>query len=190
MFGKLELADRPLSKFFPDHKSKLEQVYEKHMSQDEDTKKVNDQLRWDRMNSNAQPSADSKMNFIYNELVNVDGGSVSHPELKAELDYRMRTDKVFEEVFPEYVENVRKTEDAERLADKFLLPHFLECYKELKDGYLAACHTPEASGEAKPFIDEYGFKWYNAFVVTCNNMLAGASIPGTIKSMKEACKKY
>lgn len=185
MFGNKEIAKMALGTFFPDHISKLEQVYEKHKANDEDSRKMNDALRWDRMNSNSQPSSDSKMNFIYNQLVNVDGGSVSHPELKDELDHRMHIDKVFEKTFPKYVENLGK-EPAERKSfdDKLENPYQIDCWKELVKTYSESC-LPETDKNGEKFIDEYGFKWYNAFVPACIKRKETVAI----ERIKEACKK-
>ena len=117
----------PLSDFFPDHRSQLESVYEKHKSADGDNDDMKDTLRWERMNENAQPSSDARMNFIYNELVNVDGGSVSHPKLKEELDHRMRIDKVFQTVYLPYIQNLRRSKKNREMKDELVLPQYLDC---------------------------------------------------------------
>jgi hypothetical protein len=132
----------------------------------------------ERKNKFAVDSRDIKLHYLYNQVM-TDATPENHQALAEEIAHRMKIDKIFNEVFPQYMSAVKAGEN----------PPITEwgCYKKMIEEFKATCLGEDADSE-------YAMKYLGAFAHECHaiggkpqSMLEG--MVDVNAKMVQACKK-
>jgi hypothetical protein len=123
-----------------------------------------DQWAAERKNKFAVDSRDIKLHYLYTQVME-DPSTENHKALAKEISHRMKVDKTFNEIFPQYMSMVKEGQ----------MPPITEwgCYKKMVDDFQDKCFD----------IGEYAMKYMGAFIAHCEEH---ASTPELMeKGMKD-----
>lgn len=123
----------------------------------------------DRKNANAVDSRDNTLHMLYNRVMN-DPSEENHKALQAEIDHRIKIDKLFNDVLGHHMEAFN--------ASATPLPTEWECYKYLIEKFEDHC------GKAS----DYTLKYFKTFVAECESLKAFPSaVDSTVHRFEKAC---
>jgi len=123
----------------------------------------------ERKNTFAVDSRDNKLHYLYNKYMR-NTTEENAEALQKEIDYRMKIDKTFEEIFPHHMEGLK--------AGTLALPSDFDCYKSLIAKYEEQCGK----------LDDYSFKFAGTFAAECEALKAFPSaIDSTHHRINKVC---
>ena len=127
-----------------------------------------------RKNDFAVGVRDIDLHYLYSKVVS-DPSADNQQALMAELQKRLNTDKTFETIFPQFIEEVKKSDYPMPSTDADF-----ECYSNLIDLYTEACGKP----------DTYAMKYFGAFLHQCKiNKYYSAALNEFTTKLAEVCPK-